>query len=101
MEVASDAYKAAKRQGIYTPLATNTEVNNCFSIFKNIEIIEHKKRWFLTHLLPTIQTILARKWPNGRRVFLLTNKTFEGILLANVGKFLQKLWILFVFEAIL
>ena len=28
---------------------------------------------------------------NGRRVLLLTNKTFEGILLANVGKFLQKL----------
>ena len=24
-------YRAAKRQGIYTPLATNTEVNNCFS----------------------------------------------------------------------
>ena len=54
-------YRAARRQGIYTPLATNAEVNNCFSIFKNIEIIEHKKRWFLTHLLPTIQTILARK----------------------------------------
>ena len=52
-------------------------------------------------MLPTIQTILARKWSNGRRVFLLTNKAFEDILLANMGKFLQKLWILFVFEAIL
>ena len=39
-------YRAAKRQGIYTPLATNTEVNNCFSIFKNIEIIEHKRDGF-------------------------------------------------------
>ena len=39
-------YRAAKRQGIYTPLATNTEVNTCFSIFKNIEIIEHKRDGF-------------------------------------------------------
>ena len=52
-------------------------------------------------MLPTIQIILARKWSNGRRIFLKTNKTFEGILLANVRKFLQKLRILFVFEAIL
>ena len=28
---------------------------------------------------------------NGRRVFLLTNKTFDGIFLASLGKFLQKL----------
>ena len=37
------------------------------------------------------------QWPNGcgRRFFLPTNKTFEGICLAPSGKFLQKeLWIL-------
>ena len=38
----------------------------------------------------------------GRRFFLPTNKTFEGICLALAGKFLQKeLWILFVFKIIL
>ena len=42
------------------------------------------------------------KWPNGRRVFLPTNKTFKGICLAIVRKFLQKeLWSLFVFETLL
>ena len=44
------------------------------------------------------------QWPNGRgrRFFLPTNKTFEGICLALSGKFLQKeLWILFVFKIIL
>ena len=44
------------------------------------------------------------QWPNGRgrRFFLPTNKTFEGIFLALAGKFLQKeLWILFVFKIIL
>ena len=43
-------------------------------------------------------------WPNGRgrRFFLATNKTFEGICLALAGKILQKeLWILFVFKIIL
>ena len=53
----------------------------------------------LTHLLLSMITILACKWPNGRRVFLPTIKTFEGICIAIVGQFLQKeLWILFVFE---
>ena len=33
-------WREDKRQGIYTPLATDTEVNNCFSIFKNIELID-------------------------------------------------------------
>ena len=49
----------------------------------------------LTHLLlPTI-TILARQWPNERRVFLPTNEIFEGICSGIVGKFLQKgLWII-------
>ena len=42
------------------------------------------------------------KWPNGRRVFLPTNKTLESICLAIVGKFVQKeLWSLFVFETLL
>ena len=44
------------------------------------------------------------QWPNGRgrRFFLPTNKTFEGICLALVGEFLQKeVWILFVFKVIL
>ena len=52
--------------------------------------------------LPAI-TILARNdRTGGRRVFLPTNKTFEGICLALAGKFLQKeLWILFVFKIIL
>ena len=31
-----------------------------------------------------------KQLPNGRRVFLPTNKTFEGICLALAGKFLQK-----------
>ena len=33
--------KAAKRRGKFPPLPTDTEVNNCFSIYKNSEIIEH------------------------------------------------------------
>ena len=44
------------------------------------------------------------RWPNGRgrRFFLPTNKTFEGICLALPGKFLQKeLWILLIFKTIL
>ena len=44
------------------------------------------------------------QWPNsgGRRFFLPTNKTFEGIYLALAGKFIQKeLWIFFVFKIIL
>ena len=46
----------------------------------------------------------AFRWPNGRgrRFFLATNKTFEGVCLALAGKFLQKeLWILFVFKIII
>ena len=42
------------------------------------------------------------QWPNGGRVFLPPNKTFEGNCLALSGKFRQKeLWILFVFKTIL
>ena len=52
---------------------------------------------------------LGARWPNGRgrRFFLATNKTFEGVCLALEGEFLQKeelwivkLWILFVFKII-
>ena len=44
------------------------------------------------------------RWPKGRgrRFFLATNKTFEGICLALAGKFLQKeSWIIFVFKKII
>ena len=44
------------------------------------------------------------QWPNGRgrRFFLPTNKTVEGICLALAGEFPQKeLWNLFVFKIIL
>ena len=44
------------------------------------------------------------RWPNGRgrRFFLATNKTFEGVCLALAGKILQKeLWNLFLFKIIL
>ena len=47
---------------------------------------------------------VGAQWPNGRgrRFFLPTNKTFEGICLALAGKFPQKeLWILFVSKIIL
>ena len=44
-EVASRGflYRAAKQRGKFSPLATDTEVNNCFSIHLNSEIIERKK----------------------------------------------------------
>ena len=35
-------YRATKQRGKYPPPATDTEVNNCFSIYQNSEIIEHK-----------------------------------------------------------
>ena len=69
------------------PLATDTEVENCSSrcwlkLWDNCA----QKWWFLTHLpLPTI-TILARKWPNNHRIFLLTNRTFNGLFSQSCGK---------------
>ena len=36
---ALDIYRAAKRRGKYPTLATDTEVNSCFSIYYNSEII--------------------------------------------------------------
>ena len=53
--------------------------------------------------VPTDYNFYAQ-WPydRGRRFFLPTNKTFEGICLALAGKFLQKeLWIPFVCKIIL
>ena len=44
------------------------------------------------------------QWLNGRgrRFFLPTSNTFEGICLALAGKFLKnELWIIFVFKIIL
>ena len=44
------------------------------------------------------------QWPNGRgrRFFLPTRNTFEGICLALAGKFLKnESWIIFVFKIIL
>ena len=95
--------EAAKRRGNYPPLASDTEVNNCFSIYQNSEIIEHKNMIFNSFTVANDYNFGAQ-WPNGRgrRFFLPTNKTFEGICLALAGKFLQKeLWILFVFKIIL
>ena len=34
-----DIYRAMRRQSKYTTLATDTEVNSCFSIYQNSEII--------------------------------------------------------------
>ena len=33
----ADTYQAMKRQGKYPPLATDTEVNNYFSILKQLD----------------------------------------------------------------
>ena len=38
-----DVDRAAKCSGKYPPLATDTEVNSCFSKNLNSEIIMHKK----------------------------------------------------------
>ena len=38
-----DIYRAAKRRGKYPTLATDTEVNSCFSIYYNSGIIYTKK----------------------------------------------------------
>ena len=41
--MASGTVFTAPRNGeVNPPLATDTEVNNCFSIYQNSEIIEHK-----------------------------------------------------------
>ena len=41
--LAVDIYRAAKRQGKYPMLATNTEMSSCFSIYWNSEIIYTSK----------------------------------------------------------
>ena len=95
--------EAAKRRGNYPPLASDTEVNNCFSIYQNSEIIEHKNMIFNSFTVASDYNFGAQ-WPKGRgrHFFLPTNKTSDGIYLARAGKSLQKeLWILFVFKIIL
>ena len=37
--LAVDIYRAAKRRGKYPQLAIDTEVNSCFSIYQNSEMI--------------------------------------------------------------
>ena len=34
--------EAGKRRGEHSPFVTDSKVNNCFSIYPNSEIIEHK-----------------------------------------------------------
>ena len=72
--------------GKYPPLAADTEVNNCFSIYESSEIIEHKiKMMDFKKLIYCCQRQnLARKC----HVSLPTNYTFQGICLAIMGKFL-------------
>ena len=106
MEVASGEDLPGWRScevNIHPPLATNTEVNNCFSIYLNSEIIEHKNMIFNSFTVANDYNFgVQRPKSRGRSFFLTTNKTFEGIYLALARKFLQKeLWTLFVFKIIL
>ena len=72
-----------------------------------IETTDFEVFWFKTYC--TLFRIaneynFGARWPTGRgrRFFLRTNKTFEGICLALAGRFLQKeLWIRFVIKIIL
>ena len=45
---------------------------------------------FNSFTVATIKILAHNDRTGGRRVFLPTNKTFEGICLALAGKFLQK-----------
>ena len=67
--------------------------------FCHVYQIDYRSRtlrtWFLTHLLLQTITFLVHKWPNGRHVFLPTNKTFEGICLALAGTFREQEWWIF------
>ena len=78
--------EAAKRRGKYPPLATDT--NNCFGIYQNSEIIEHKNDGGNSFTANDYN--FGAEWPNvrGRRFFLPKTETFEGICLALAGKFL-------------
>ena len=66
-------------------------MNNCFSIYYNSEIIEHKMMIFDSFTVANDYNFGARCLNGrGRRFFLATNKTSEGLCLALAGKFLQK-----------
>ena len=53
-----DIYRAAKRRGKYQPLATDTDVNSCFSIYQNSEHDNkhHKQLIWMISSLVTMQT---------------------------------------------
>ena len=54
MEVVKGGYlPTAKRRGKYLTLATDTEVNSCFSIYENSEIIYTTKKlvWMISSLV--------------------------------------------------
>ena len=42
MEVTGGIFTERRSGDKYPPQATDTEVNSCFSIYKNCEIMEHK-----------------------------------------------------------
>ena len=48
-----DIYRAAKRRGKYPTLATDAEVNSCFSIYENSEIKYTTKKltWMISSLV--------------------------------------------------
>ena len=89
---------------LFSPLAIDTEVNNkLFTYILKQWDNSAQKWWFLTRTVANDYNFGVH-WPNGRgrRFFLPTNKTFEGICLALAGKFLQEeLRILLVFKIIL
>ena len=69
MEVANSGY--------LPPLATDTEVNNNFSMM------------ILNSFTAANDYNFGAQSPNGRLVFLSTNKIFEGICIALAGKFFK------------
>ena len=52
-----DIYRAATRRGKYWTLATDTEVNSCFSILKHWDNIHHKKLIRMTSSLVTAANV--------------------------------------------
>ena len=49
--LALDIYRATKRQGKYPTVATDTEVNSCFSLLKQWDNIHHEKLvWMISSL---------------------------------------------------
>ena len=70
--------------GKYPPLAADTEVNNCFSIYESSEIIEHKIKmmdFLKTHLL-----LPTTKFGTQMSRFLADKLHFSRHLFSNYGK---------------